>query len=103
MKKSDVRKIIKEEVKKALSEMRDPLDRIEKEFPEVLGYDWDQKLSSLHWEVITTKKWTNDDASEFQSAMGYSPMGYGGPYKFREEILGKENFGYKWHCAASSG
>lgn len=103
MKKSDIRQMIKEEIKKALSEMREPSDQLQKKFPEVLQYDTQQKLSSLHWLVITTKKWTNDDASEFQSAAGYSPMGYGGPYKFREEVLSDGKFEYKWHSAASSG
>ena len=102
IKKSDIRKIVKEEIIKALKEAIEPSEYLKQKFPEVIEYDRTTKLSDLNWTVLTNKQWTNEDAYEFQSAAGYSPMGYGGPYKFDEESIDGGNFEYTWHCAASS-
>ena len=96
MKKLDLRNMIKEEIRNVL--MEDTM-----KFPEVIEYKKDRKLSDLKWKVITTEKWTQDRAAEFQSAKGYSPAGYGGPYKFDENILPDGKLEYTWQCSASSG
>ena len=102
IKKSDIRKIVKEEIQKVLKEAIEPSEYLKQKFPEVIEYDRTPKLSNLNWTVLTNKQWTDEDAYEFQSAAGYSPMGYGGPYKFNEEIIDGGKFEYTWYCAASS-
>jgi len=103
MNTSDLRKIIREEITGVLKEMIEPSEFLKKNFPEVIEYESNRRMSDLNWKVITNDRWTDDRAVYFQSKAGYSPMGYGGPYKFEEEILPDGKFKYTWHCASSSG
>jgi len=102
MKTEYLMKIIKEEINKVLAEMVEPADYLKKQFPDVIEYDKERKLSNLYWTVITIKQWSVDDASEFQEKVGYSPMGYGGPYEFSETKLPQNKFKYTWYCNAAS-
>jgi len=102
MKASYLRKIIKEEIRKVLKETIGQSDKVKREFPDVITYDRQQKMSDLVWTVTTTDTWESDKAASFQEAIGYSPMGYGGPYNFRMLKQEGDKFIYTWTCAASS-
>ena len=51
--------------------------------------------SSYYWEVITTKKWNDKRAAEFQKEMGWHPAGYGF-YKFKSKKNPDGTFSNTW-------
>lgn len=102
MKIEEFKKLIREEIQNAIKEMVAPTDFLQKKFPEIVEYDREKKMSDLYWTVITIKQWNIERASDFQEAIGYSPMGYGGPYQFEEEKLPDNKFKYTWYCGATS-
>ena len=103
IKKYELKNIIKEEIFKALKENTvGQSDSTYKDFPEVITYDRQRKGSNLIWTVITNDIWKYDRAEQFQNAMGYSPIGYGGPYDFKLLKRDGDKFIYTWTCPAVS-
>jgi len=76
--------------------------QIKSQFPEVIEWSKNSFLSDLKWKVVSKKKWDRKRASEFQTAVGYAPEGYGGPYKFQDKQNSDGTFTSTWNSGASS-
>ncbi len=89
MKKSELRKMIREEIEKLNEDAK------------IFSSKKDRIGNTIYWMVITDKKWNEDDAGKYQTEKGYSPNPYGF-YKFKEEKIGNK-YKYTWTSTASSG
>ena len=101
MKKSQLVEIIKEEIKSVLQEM-ELYDFLKEEFPMLIDYDKKRRGSEIEWTISSHEKIDKGTISDFQEKAGYSPAGYGGPYKIKETEMPDGTFKYEWISGATS-
>ena len=101
MKKSELKNIIKEEIKNTLNEIS-PSPFIKNKFPNVIKYEIGKMQSKVNWILISTKQMDKNKIAEFQASVGYAPQGYGGPFDIKKSNAPDGTFKYEWSSFSSS-
>jgi len=97
--KAKIAMYCKQLVVKKLKESRDT--QLKKNFPDIEEWTNDRRGSSIHWNVVSKRKWDDGRAGQFQASIGYDPSGYGlMKFKTNKNIDG--TFTMTWECSSSS-